>query len=478
MKKIILIGILLLIGGFCFAQIQNPFKYGYGEEVVIKPTDQMRKEAGVIYNSEEMKNLLEPERTKQTWQKWLQQQNHYPQYRNYIVTDVVVKNGITQEIHISPPALPLISPCDKGIGPCLLFLFDKFLRFLYTASLAIGVLILIIAGIGYMTAKDENSAKGAQAKLKYGVLGVSIAILAFTIVTAIERGFTEELATTPTGGGAGGGGAGEGGGSAAGGQVASSTINIYTPRITNEGKFTFMYGTDQDVSCDFIYAIYDLDTAGPPIAAKTLSADQTMNIEGVNIDLTEHGGHKLRVTFQASNPSRCMVSQKFVDLTAPTVTIVAQNPKIYIGKNDIKIDGTKYISIKLPENITLSDVLQTALQAGAQYYLYNPPFNMRIYFHTDQPAQKNGICYIAAILVGVSVPYVDIYNLKSVTVKEFRKYFEFALNYSKNRKDFVTKIPLNLDNNIVKGVHIEIYDYRGDCTMDMPQDLGFININE
>jgi hypothetical protein len=35
-----------------------------------------------------------------------------------------------------------------------------------------------------------------------------------------------------------------------------------------------------------------------------------------------------------------------------------------------------------------------------------------------------------------------------------------------------------LDNNIVKGVHIEIYDYRGDCTMDMPQDLGFININE
>jgi hypothetical protein len=173
-----------------------------------------------------------------------------------------------------------------------------------------------------------------------------------------------------------------------------------------------------------------------------------------------------------------MVSQKFVDLTAPTVTIVAQNPKIYIGKNDIKIDGTKYISIKLPENITLSDVLQTALQAGAQYYLYNPPFNVRIYFHTDQPAQKNGRCYIATILRGVSVPYVDVYNLKSVTVKEFRKYFEFALDYSKNRKDFVTTIPLSLDNNIVKGVHVEIYGYRGDCTMDMPQDLGFININE
>jgi hypothetical protein len=468
MKKLILIGILLLIGGFCFAQIQNPFKYGYGEEVVIKPTDEMRTEAGAIYNSEEMKNLSEPERVKQTWQKWLQQQNYYPQYRNYIVTDVVVKNGATQEIYISPPALPLISPCDKGIGPCLLFLFDKFLRFLYTASLAIGVLILIWAGISYMVGKPEEVSKTAGAKLKYGVLGVSIAILAFTIVTAIERGFTEELATTPTGGGAGGGGAG--------GQVTLSTINIYTPRITNEGKFTFMYGTDQDVSCDFIYAIYDLDTAGPPIAAKTLGADQTMNIEGVNIDLTKHGGHKLRVTFQASDPTRCMVSQKFVDLTAPTVTIVAQNPKIFI--KEIKIDGTKYISIKLPENITLSDVLQTALQAGAQYYLYNPPFNARIYFHTDQSAQKNGRCYIAAILRGVSVPYVDVYNLKSVTVKEFRKYFEFALDYSKNRDSFVTTIPLSLDNNIVKGVHVEIYGYRGDCTMSVPQDLGFININE
>jgi hypothetical protein len=473
MKKIILIGILLLIGGFCFAQIQNPFKYGYGEEVVIKPTDEMRTEAGAIYNSEEMKNLSEPERTKQTWQKWLQQQDRHPeyfQYRNYIVTDVVVKNGATQEIYISPPALPLISPCDKGIGPCLLFLFDKFLRFLYTASLAIGVLILIIAGIGYMTAKDENSAKGAQAKLKYGIIGVSIAILAFTIVTAIERGFTEELATTPTGGGAGGGGAG--------GQVALSTVNIYTPRITNEGKFTFMYGTDQG-NCDFLCAIYDLDTGeqiGCDMPGGRLSASTQMNIFSQNINLTKHGGHRLRVTFMPSEEGKCIISQKFVDLTAPTVTIVAQNPKIFIDK--MKIDGTQWIYIKLPENITLSDVLQTALKAGAQYYLYDPPFNVRIYFSTDQPAQKNGRCYVAAILRGVSVPYVDVYNLKSVTVKEFRKYFEFALDYSKNRKDFVTTIPLSLDNNIVRGVHVEIYGYRGDCTMDMPQDLGFININE
>ncbi|MGC8981934.1 MAG: pilin, partial [Minisyncoccia bacterium] len=473
MKRLILLGLTFLIASFCFAQFKSPFRYGEGEEVVIKPTQQMREEVHPIYNSDEMKSLPEPERTKQSWQKWLEKQTYYPQYQNYIVTNVVVENGITKEVHIAPPPLPLIAPCDKGIGICLLFLFDKFLRFLYTASLAIGVIVLIWAGISYMVPSGEKEGVGkAHTRLKFGIIGVVVAIMAFTIVTAIERGFTEELSAVPPTGPGGQPGPGEQ-------PIEIATINIYTPTITKEGKFTFMYGTDKDVYCDFIYAIYDLDT-GKMIEGGTPMAERTMNIEGKDLDLDKIGGHRLRVTFNASDPKECMVSQKFVDLTAPTKPVAIEKPKIDIDK--VKIDGTKYIYVKLPENITLSDISQTALQAGAQYYLYNPPFYMRIYFNTDISPQANGSCRIATIIRGVSAPYVDVYNLKAVTIKEFRKYFEFTLDYSKGRTEFVTTIPLSLENNIVRGVYVYIYGYKGDCKMDMPKDmpidLGFIEINK
>jgi|GEM_PF-4115928 len=605
MKRLILIGILLLLGSFCFAQIQSPFRYGYVEDIEIEVNQILRDEA----------HSLSPAGTpvNQIWKNWLEHKKNQGVYpKNFILKKVETEGGQTKKIIIGPPTfsmpLPIISPCDKGIGPCLLFLFDKFLRFLYTVSLAIGVIVLIIAGISYMVKTED--VKKVHDKVKYGILGVVVAILAYTIVIAIERGFTEELATGPVlpggaqtggqvggagsggqgggqvgGGGTGGGGSTVGGGRTGGMQIitpkvtisdiriskegkiiftyksniaiceinysildletgesietgrlsAATQMGIYSkdineklsghslkivfspvnpgscdispeyvnltvpiiaraptsggtsplqfsipkvtinnPMITNDGDLTFTYWTDKG-NCKFNVNIYDINKGIFLIKDKVLIGDENVNIYSYKIDISQYGDDNIMITFAPI--TSCNIAPKYISLKVPRQPIVVQNPKISI--NNMKIDGQQYIRIKLPEDITLRTVFQTFLKAGAQYFLYKPPFYGRIYFSTNEPAQKDGKCHLGVIIEGVSVPYVNVYDLSSATIKSFRKYIEIPLHYYKGRKSFVEKVSLDLDYNIVKGVIVHIYGYRGDCIIEnMPIELGFININE
>jgi uncharacterized membrane protein YjfL (UPF0719 family) len=71
---------------------------------------------------------------------------------------------------------------------CILYYTQRILSFLYVLALMLSVIFLSWAGILYIT-KPEKS-KDIHSKLIYGIFGVVLAILSFTIVKIIDLFFT------------------------------------------------------------------------------------------------------------------------------------------------------------------------------------------------------------------------------------------------------------------------------------------------
>lgn len=70
---------------------------------------------------------------------------------------------------------------------CSLYYLSKFLSLFYNLALMLGIIFLTWSGILYIT-KPEKS-KEIHDKLKWGIIGVIIAILSLTIVNIIENFF-------------------------------------------------------------------------------------------------------------------------------------------------------------------------------------------------------------------------------------------------------------------------------------------------
>ncbi len=70
---------------------------------------------------------------------------------------------------------------------CLLYYLNRFLSFFYGLALALGVLFLAWAGILYITNPEKSSE--THKRLKFGIIGIVIAILSFTIVKMIDLFF-------------------------------------------------------------------------------------------------------------------------------------------------------------------------------------------------------------------------------------------------------------------------------------------------
>jgi uncharacterized membrane protein YjfL (UPF0719 family) len=72
---------------------------------------------------------------------------------------------------------------------CMLFYVQRILSFLYVLALMLGVIFLSWAGILYITQPEKSSE--IHKRLMYGVLGIVLAILSFTIVKIIDFFFTK-----------------------------------------------------------------------------------------------------------------------------------------------------------------------------------------------------------------------------------------------------------------------------------------------
>jgi hypothetical protein len=117
-----------------------------------------------------------------------------------------IQGGKLTTIYIAPSGysgpFPRVAVCEKGIGQCLLFFFDRALRILYFAALALGVIFLMWAGILYITKPLE--AKNIHQRFVWGIIGIIVGITSFTIVIALENWLAGGLATeVPTTGGGG-----------------------------------------------------------------------------------------------------------------------------------------------------------------------------------------------------------------------------------------------------------------------------------
>lgn len=93
--------------------------------------------------------------------------------------------------------LPLIRQCflpprggvrDRDVGTCVMWLLDKILRVIYTIALFLGIIYLIYAGILYIT--QPGGAAQTHKQITYGITGVVVAIIAFSLVKAIEISLT------------------------------------------------------------------------------------------------------------------------------------------------------------------------------------------------------------------------------------------------------------------------------------------------
>lgn len=75
------------------------------------------------------------------------------------------------------PEAPLVTSKEE-----ILAVIGNIAMWLYTIALTIGVIMLILGGISFMTAGgDEDKLAAARGKVVYGIVGIAIALLAWGI---------------------------------------------------------------------------------------------------------------------------------------------------------------------------------------------------------------------------------------------------------------------------------------------------------
>jgi len=399
---------------------------------------------------------------------------HSREYCHWKTVKVDIKNGVLQAIYIAPSGysgpFPRVAVCEKGIGQCLLFFFDRALRILYFAALALGVIFLMWAGILYITKPLE--AKNIHQRFVWGIIGIVVGITSFTIVIALENwlagGLATEVATE-------GGqvvsyqpGPGTESASPGGQPLPRLIIDTQTAKIDESKKFSVFVSAEKQ--CDLSASFYNLTKgedlgSAPPIS---ISAPQYFNFNlgvfGSKFDI----GDTVRVIFSSTN---CEVSVKQLDIrTSKLVTTVPtiKKPIIDIDSSKIKIYGQQTINVNIEDLGNLRNILEQALGITViQRNLYDPPFTMYITYNVtsdNQPPLSQGSCTIYGTLRGVKINQFSFDRTKAVSYTTFNKDFSFTINYEANRKGpYNIPIYLPLPNNLLGFIYLKLYYYRGDC---------------
>ncbi len=110
----------------------------------------------------------------------------------YVVYAQIRTPIIPNEIKCGRLSLPSVLTSTNNLAnniwqECILYYFNRFVAFSYGLALALGVFFLVWAGILYITQPEKT--KDIHGKLFYGILGIVIAILSFTIVKIIDLFF-------------------------------------------------------------------------------------------------------------------------------------------------------------------------------------------------------------------------------------------------------------------------------------------------
>ncbi len=276
------------------------------------------------------------------------------EYCHWKTVNVDISGGVLRKIYISPSGyggpFPRVSPCEKGVGQCLLFFFDRILRILYFGALALGVIFLMWAGILYITKPLE--AKNIHQRFIWGILGIIVGITSFTIVIALENwlagGLTTEVQT--------GGTVGETVGTAQEGLI--SIRRIYIDRQEDALYITFDIKPKEGSNYCSITITGKDDTGNNYNIANNLQLSAGTNIEKVfrnlNIPAT---ATELELTFSPGDLI-CTINPPSYIVKIGQYVAISPAPKIIIDQSTAKIDENKkfsvFVSAEKPCDLTVS----------------------------------------------------------------------------------------------------------------------------
>lgn len=82
-------------------------------------------------------------------------------------------------------SLPEVSCWEYGVEGCIFYVFMMILSIIYPVALFAAVIMFVLAGIWYITGWKEP--KKVHTVVQWGVIGLIIAVLSFSIVQGLEK---------------------------------------------------------------------------------------------------------------------------------------------------------------------------------------------------------------------------------------------------------------------------------------------------
>jgi hypothetical protein len=355
-----------------------------------------------------------------------------------------------------------------GIGQCFLWLGSLVLRFVYSLALFLAVIFLIWAGILYIT-KPEKSSE-IHSRFYLGLLGVIVAVLAFSFVSALERGlsrggFVSTGGTDVTGGGRG--------------KIEIDERSISLIGNTISGLARLASGN----SCNIRSRAINMSRRGLEgitgtefrIESRSYSLHNFFNLP--NNFFSQ--GDEIKIIFESNN---CDLNINQYTVRVPVErTVVLDNLE---GK--IKIRGSQRFQINVSDLNNFRNFLQTILRltfTASQIYLYQSPYY--IIFDTSFNSVPNfsGECRIELFIRGAEITQIRTDDRTGLPVaaswREFYKRFNFNLPIERGVQRRRHSFNINLPNNLYREVRIELNSVRGSCSYqrNLPQDFE-VDIND
>jgi hypothetical protein len=366
-----------------------------------------------------------------------------------------------------------------GIGQCFLWLGSLVLRFVYSLALFLAVIFLIWAGILYIT-KPEKSSE-INSRFFFGLLGVIVAILAFSFVSALERGLSRGGFVSTGGTGTGGTGTGEGSGGAVRGKIEidERSISLIGNRISGLARLA------SGNSCNIRSRAINMSRRGleSVITGREFAIESQLYSLFTFIDNLPNNffsqGDEIRIIFESNN---CDLNINQYTVRVPVErTVVLDNLE---GK--IKIRGSQRFQINVSDFDNFRNFLRTILRltlTASQIYLYQSPYYIIFDTNFNSVPNFSGECRIELFIRGAEITQIRTDDQTGLPVaaswREFYKRFNFNLPIERGVERRRHLFNINLPNNLYREVRIEINSVRGNCSYqrNLPQDFK-VDIND
>jgi len=271
---------------------------------------------------------------------------HSREYCHWKTVKVDIKNGVLQAIYIAPSGysgpFPRVAVCEKGIGQCLLFFFDRALRILYFSALALGVIFLMWAGILYITKPLE--AKNIHQRFIWGIIGIIVGITSFTIVIALENwlagGLATEVSTT--------GGGGEVSGVSGPVQEGSVSVrSVYAYVKNNQLNLELTLDVKPKVPSSFCDIDIEVVDENNNKHSQSLHLNEGTGVRQplFNLPLSTTTTKLYLYFFPGPVDQGCVVNPSSLRADVGQYTSISPAPRIIIDQSTAKIDENKKFSV-------------------------------------------------------------------------------------------------------------------------------------